>query len=87
MDIAFGLVSSATARWAPASSTGVPREALEESKLYYHSGGITVESSARLGARTFERVTDAVHGRQPEHGLNPEGLDHPRVRAWLREAD
>ena len=55
MDIAFGLVSSATARWAPASSTGVPREALEESKLYYHSGGITVESSARLGARTFER--------------------------------
>ena len=50
-----------------------------------HSGGITVESSARLDAKTFEQVTDAVHGRQPDHVLNPEALDHPRVRAWLRE--
>ena len=50
-----------------------------------HSGGITVESSARLDAKTFEQVTDAVHGRQPDHVLNPEVLDHPRVRAWLRE--
>ena len=50
-----------------------------------HSGGITVESSARLDAKTFEQVTDGVHGRQPEHLLNPEALDHPRVRAWLRE--
>ena len=50
-----------------------------------HSGGITVESSARLDAKTFEQVTDAVHGRQPDHVLNPDALDHPRVRAWLRE--
>ena len=51
-----------------------------------HSGGITVESSARLDAKTFEQVTDAVHGRQPDHVLNPDALDHPRVRAWLRAA-
>lgn len=50
-----------------------------------HSGGITVESSARLDAKTFEQVTDAVHGRQPDHILNLEALDHPRVRAWLRQ--
>ena len=50
-----------------------------------HSGGVTVESSARLDAKTFEQVTDAVHGRQPDHVLNPAALDHPRVRAWLRE--
>lgn len=50
-----------------------------------HSGGITVESSARLDAKTFEQVTDAVQGRQPDHVLNPHALGHPRVRAWLRE--
>ena len=48
-----------------------------------HSGGITLESSNRLDAKTFEQVTDAVHGRQPDHVLNPEALDHPKVRGWL----
>ena len=48
-----------------------------------HNGGITVESVQRLDARTFEQVTDVIHGREPEHVLRPEVLDHPRVRAWL----
>lgn len=49
-----------------------------------HSGGITVESSARLDAKTFEQVTDALHGRQPDHVLNREVLDHPNIQRWLR---
>ena len=48
-----------------------------------HNGGITVESVQRLDARTFEQVTDVIHGREPEHVLRPEVLDHPRVKAWL----
>lgn len=48
-----------------------------------HSAGITVESSARLDAATFDQVTAAVAGRRPAHVLNPEALDHPRVRSWL----
>ena len=52
-----------------------------------HSAGITVESSARLDAATFDQVAAAVAGRQPAHVLNPEALDHPRVRRWLAAAD
>ena len=48
-----------------------------------HSAGITVESSARLDAATFEQVAAAVAGRRPAHVLNPEALDHPRVQRWL----
>ena len=48
-----------------------------------HSAGITVESSARLDAATFEQVNAAVAGRRPAYVLNPEALDHPRVRSWL----
>ena len=48
-----------------------------------HSAGITVESSARLDAATFQQVNAAVAGRLPAHVLNPAALDHPRVRGWL----
>ncbi len=48
-----------------------------------HSAGITVESSGRLDAATFEQVNAAVAGRRPAYVLNPEALDHPRVRGWL----
>ena len=48
-----------------------------------HSGGITLESSNRLDSKTFEQVTAAVRGRQPEHVLNPQALDHPKVQGWL----
>ena len=49
-----------------------------------HNGGITVESTIRLDCKTFEQVTDAMHGRKPEHILNPDVLDHPRVQGFLR---
>ena len=48
-----------------------------------HNGGITVESVQRLDTRTFEQVTDVIHGREPEDVLRPEVLDHRRVKAWL----
>lgn len=49
-----------------------------------HNAGITVESTMRLDAKTIEQVTDAIAGRRPQHILNPEVLDHPRVKSWLR---
>ena len=49
-----------------------------------HNGGITVESTIRLDQMTFEQVSDAIGGRQPDHVLNPEVLDHPRVR-WISD--
>ena len=50
-----------------------------------HNGGITVESTIRLDCQTFEQVTDAIQGRNPKHILNPEVLDHPRVRGFLNK--
>lgn len=49
-----------------------------------HNAGITVESTMRLDAKGIEQITDAIQGRQPEHILNPEVLDHPRVKSWLK---
>lgn len=51
-----------------------------------HNGGITVESVMRLDAKTFEQVTDALEGRQPEHILNEAALEHPKVRGFLTGA-
>ena len=48
-----------------------------------HNGGITVESTTRLDCQTFEQVTEAIEGRQPKHILNPEVLDHPRIKGFL----
>ena len=50
-----------------------------------HNAGISVESTKRLDAKTIEQVTDAIQGRRPEYILNPEVLEHPRVKGWLRE--
>jgi D-3-phosphoglycerate dehydrogenase len=50
-----------------------------------HNAGITVESTMRLDAKTIEQVTDAIQGRRPQHILNPEVLEHPRVKSWLKE--
>ncbi|HIG16567.1 MAG TPA: hypothetical protein EYQ31_04335 [Candidatus Handelsmanbacteria bacterium] len=49
-----------------------------------HNGGITVESVMRLDNKTYEQVTDALAGRQPEHILNESVLKHPRVRDFLQ---
>ena len=50
-----------------------------------HNAGITVESTMRLDAKGIEQVTAAIQGRTPEFILNPQVLDHPRVRGWLTE--
>jgi lactate dehydrogenase-like 2-hydroxyacid dehydrogenase len=50
-----------------------------------HNAGISVESTKRLDAKTIEQVTAAIQGRRPDHILNPEVLDHPRVKGWLKE--
>ena len=49
-----------------------------------HNAGITVESAIRLDLRTFGQVTDAIEGREPSHILNPDVLNHPRVKAFLK---
>ena len=48
-----------------------------------HNAGISVESTIRLDRQTFEQVTDTIQGREPKHVLNPEVLDHQRVRDFL----
>lgn len=46
--------------------------------------GISAESAIRLDRQTFEQVTDAIQGREPKNVLNPEVLNHQRVRNFLR---
>ena len=48
-----------------------------------HNGGITVESTIRLDQKTFEQVSDAIEGRRPDHILNPDVLEHPKVKGFL----
>jgi hypothetical protein len=43
---------------------------------------MTVESGIRLDLRTIEQVKDAIQGRVPAYILNPEVLEHPRVKAF-----
>jgi D-3-phosphoglycerate dehydrogenase len=49
-----------------------------------HNAGVSVESTIRLDLKAIEQVTDALEGRKPDFILNPEVLDHPRVREWLQ---
>jgi phosphoglycerate dehydrogenase-like enzyme len=49
-----------------------------------HNAGISVESTMRLDAKAIEQVTAALQGQPPPHILNPEVLEHPRVKNWLR---
>lgn len=49
-----------------------------------HNAGISVESTMRLDAQSIKQVTDAIQGREPQHILNPEVLEHPRVKEWLK---
>ena len=48
-----------------------------------HCAGITVESSIRLDLRTIGQAMDAINGREPSHILNPDVLNHPRVKSFL----
>lgn len=48
-----------------------------------HNGGIAVESVIRLDQTTFSQVTDTLQGRRPDHILNPQVLDHPKVKGFL----
>lgn len=48
-----------------------------------HNAGMTDRSADRLDACTMGQVTAALEGRQPDHLLNPEVLEHPRVKGLL----
>ena len=48
-----------------------------------HNAGITTQSMQRLDRRTFEQVRAAIDGEEPPHLLNPEVLEHPRVRSAM----
>ena len=50
-----------------------------------HNAGMTVESGIRLDLRTIGQVTDAIQGRAPAYILNPEVLEHPRVKAFCKD--
>ena len=48
-----------------------------------HNGGISVESVIRLDEMTFGQVTDTLNHRVPQHVLNTDVLEHPRVKEWM----
>ena len=48
-----------------------------------HCAGISVESTIRLDLRTIEQTINTINGLEPTHILNPEVLDHPRVKGFL----
>ena len=48
-----------------------------------HNAGMTDASAVRLDHRTFGQLTDAIEGREPAHVINPDVLNHPRVRSFL----
>ena len=48
-----------------------------------HNAGMTDASAIRLDHRTFGQLTDAIEGREPAHVINPDVLNHPRVRSFL----
>ena len=50
-----------------------------------HNAGMTVESGIRLDLRTIGQVKDAIQGRAPAYILNPEVLEHPRVKAYCKD--
>ncbi len=50
-----------------------------------HNAGMTVESGIRLDLRTIGQVKDAIQGRAPAYILNPEVLEHPRVKAYCED--
>ena len=49
-----------------------------------HNAGISVESAIRLDECCVEQIIDAVEGRTPNHVLNTDVLDHPRVQGFLK---
>jgi D-3-phosphoglycerate dehydrogenase len=49
-----------------------------------HSLCWTDECFHNMAATGLRSIVDALAGRRPEFVVNPEVLDHPRVRAWLR---
>jgi len=48
-----------------------------------HNGGTAVQSIIRMDLNTIQQTLDALDGRPPQHILNPDVLDHPRVKGFL----
>ena len=44
----------------------------------------TDECFHNMAATGLASIVDVAQGRRPPFVVNPEVLDHPRVRAWLR---
>lgn len=49
-----------------------------------HNAGISVESAIRLDECSAQQIIDTIQGRTPEHVLNTDVLDHPRVQEFLK---
>jgi len=47
-----------------------------------HNAGITVESAILLDLCCVDQIIDTLEGRQPNHILNPDVLESPRVRSF-----
>jgi phosphoglycerate dehydrogenase-like enzyme len=50
-----------------------------------HSLCWTDECFHNMAATGLTSIVDALHGRRPRFVVNPEVLEHPRVRGWLAE--
>lgn len=48
-----------------------------------HNGGITVQSTIRLDLKSIEQVCAVLRRQTPPHVLNPDVLEHPRVKDYL----
>jgi len=49
-----------------------------------HNAGISVESAIRLDECCVEQIIDIIEGRTPNHVLNTDVLDHPRVQGFIK---
>src|SRR5207302_5569105 len=63
---------------------GNPLLAMENAILTPHSLCWTDECFHNMASTGLKSIVDALSGRVPEFVVNPEVLDHPRVREWCK---
>ncbi len=52
-----------------------------------HNAGVTIQSMIRLEQMNVDQVMHVLRGQRPPHVLNPEVLEHPRVRVWMNSSN